>query len=105
MGLIEKVAHERVLQLRVPIELHRAGDVPLLIEQQIFVALDDPHFGILLVLGDPCGGDKHFGRSVLGHEPTRWVVRWRSALSLINGVAQPQSGGTIGVTWCLASCR
>ena len=45
--LADVVAHERILQVGMPIDLHRAGHVPLLIEQHVFVRLDDADVGIL----------------------------------------------------------
>ena len=52
---VEVVAGERVLEVGVPVDLHRAGDVAGVVEQHVLVGLDDDHVGVVEVLGQPVG--------------------------------------------------
>ena len=45
--LPDVVPHGLILQIGLPIDLHGAGDMALLIEQDIFVRLDDANARIL----------------------------------------------------------
>jgi hypothetical protein len=73
---------ERVVEVEVPVDLDRAGDVPGVVEQHVLVGLQehdavgptDPPLGDLL--GQPLGGHQPLGVGVLGdlrvvsgHEP------------------------------------
>ena len=56
-----------ILQVGVPVDLHRAGDVTLLIEQNVFVRFDDADIRILPMLVDPGGADQNFGMGITWH--------------------------------------
>ncbi len=57
--LVQVVADERVLQVCVPVELHRSGDVPGLVQEHVLVRLHDPDLGVVEVFGDPRRRDEH----------------------------------------------
>ncbi len=59
----------------MPIEPHRAGNVSLLINERVFVRFDDPHLRVLLMLGDPFGGNEQVGKSVFRHGFTSLIYR------------------------------
>ena len=71
------VAHDRVVELGVPVDLHRARDVAGLVEQHVLIGFDDDQAGFAEVRGEPFGGDETLGVGVLGElrEPrrTRWT--------------------------------
>ncbi|MCY1511281.1 hypothetical protein D9M68_456950 [compost metagenome] len=54
------VAADRVDQVAVPGEVHRAGNVPALVEARHHADLDDAHLGIVEVLFQPVGADQIF---------------------------------------------
>jgi hypothetical protein len=60
-GAVEVVTGHPVLQVRVPVDLHRAGDVPGVVEQHVLVGLDDDHVGVVEVGGQPVGADQALG--------------------------------------------
>ncbi len=60
------VAHDGVVEIGVPVDLHGTGNVAGLVEQHVFVGLDDDEAGFTEVLGEPLGGDETLGMGVLG---------------------------------------
>ena len=65
-GGVDVIAHGLVLQILAPVDVHRAGDVAGIVEQHVFIALDDAQAGILEVLGEPGGAHQHFGVGIVG---------------------------------------
>jgi hypothetical protein len=63
---VQVVAHDRVVELGVPVDLHGAGDVAGLVEEDVFVGFDDDETGLPEVFGEPVGGDETLGMGVLG---------------------------------------
>ena len=61
-GPVDVVAGDRVVELGVPVELHRAGDVAGLVEQHVLVGLRHHQARVVEVLGDPLG--RHDGLRV-----------------------------------------
>ena len=55
---VEVVAGHLVVQLGVPVDLDRAGDVAGVVEQHVLVGLDDDEALVAEVLGQPLGGDQ-----------------------------------------------
>ena len=64
---VDVVAVQLILQVGVPVDPHGAGDVSLLIEQNVFVRFDDADVRIVFVLVDPSGADQDFGMGVFWH--------------------------------------
>ena len=60
-GLVDEVALERVLDVDVPVELDGAGDVALLVEQDVLVGLHEPKARVVQMLGDPVRVDEYLG--------------------------------------------
>src|SRR5262249_23123315 len=52
-----------------PVKLDCAGNMSLLVEQDVLVCLDDPQTRVVQMFGDPVGLDKYLGMgiSVRGH--------------------------------------
>ena len=50
---VDVVARDRVVQVGVPVDLDRAGDVAGVVEQDVLVGLDDHEAGVVEVLGQP----------------------------------------------------
>ena len=50
---VDVVANQLVLQVALPVDHDRAGDVALAVEQEIFVALDDADLGVFQVVLRP----------------------------------------------------
>jgi len=48
----------------VPVDLDRVWHVANVIQQHIFVGLDDAHFGIIQVFRHPVRGNKYFGMNI-----------------------------------------
>ena len=61
---VDIVADDLVLQVSLPVDPDRAGDVAHVVEQHVLVALDDPDLGVLQVFLDPVGRDQDLGVSV-----------------------------------------
>ena len=57
---VDVVAEQLVLEVPLPVDPDGAGDVGQVVEQYVFVALDDADFRILQVVFDPIGRDQHF---------------------------------------------
>ena len=55
----EEVALDLILQVRLPVEADRAGDVGLGVERRVLVDLDDPDGVVVEVVGDPVGLHQH----------------------------------------------
>ena len=60
-GAVDVVADDRVVEVGVPVDLDRAGDVAGLVQQHVLVGLDDDQAGVAEVLGEPLGGDEPSG--------------------------------------------
>ena len=52
---IDVIALQRVVQIRMPVNVDRAGDVSRVIEQHIFVAFYQADVGVVQVSGHPIG--------------------------------------------------
>nr|GLJ70948.1 hypothetical protein GCM10017583_02030 [Agromyces mediolanus] len=63
---VEVVADDGVVELRVPVDLHRTGDVAGLVEQYVLVRLDHHETGFAQSFGEPLGGDEPLRVGVLG---------------------------------------
>ncbi len=63
---VDVVAHDRVVEVGVPVDLHGAGDVAGLVEQHVLVGLDDDEPGRAEVVGEPLGRDEALGVRVRG---------------------------------------
>ena len=57
-GAVDVVAGHRVVQIEVPVDLHRPRDVAGLVQQDVLVALHDDQAGVAEVLGQPLGADQ-----------------------------------------------
>ena len=55
---VQVIAHDGVVELGVPVDLHGPGDVPGLVEEHVFIGFDDHEPGLPEVLGEPVGGDE-----------------------------------------------
>ena len=62
------VADHRILQIRPPIDVDRAGNVAGVIKQDVFVRFDDADVLVVEVLFEPSGVDQRLGMRVF-----RWV--------------------------------
>ena len=65
-GRVDVVARDRVVELGVPVDLDRAGDVAGLVEQDVLVRLDDHQPRIAQVLRQPVGGNQPLRVGVVG---------------------------------------
>ena len=63
---VDVVAHVWVVEVGVPVDLHRAGDVAGVVEQDVLVGLDDGQARAAEVAGQPVGRDQPFGVGVGG---------------------------------------
>ena len=52
---VDVVAQDRVVEVGVPVDLDRAGDVAGLVEQHVLVGFDDDEAGLTEVVGEPLG--------------------------------------------------
>ncbi len=77
--LVHEVSDDRVLQLGLPVEFHRAGDMASVVGGHILVDLDEHHIRIIEVLVGPGGVDKRvltahpcapFITQIIGKRPT-----------------------------------
>ena len=68
----EEVALDLVLEVVLPVEADRAGDVGLRVERRVLVDLEDPDRVVVQVLGDPIGLDQHVVR-VVGHRASSGI--------------------------------
>ena len=60
------VANHRVLQIGPPIDVDRAGNMPGIIEQDVFVRLDDANVVIVEMFFEPIGIHQCLGMRVVG---------------------------------------
>ncbi len=68
LGLLDDVALDRILQVVLPVQLDRAGDVALVVEVGVLVDLGDADAVVVQVLCQPVGADEHvIGISVRAH--------------------------------------
>ena len=59
--LIDIVAHHLVLQFGVPVDFDGARHMPNIVQEHIFIRLNNAHIGVVRMLCDPVGTDEHFG--------------------------------------------
>jgi hypothetical protein len=62
---VHVVPGHRVVELGVPVQLDRAGNVPGLVEQHVLVGFGHHQAGVVEVVRDPLGGDDHLRVGVL----------------------------------------
>ena len=84
---VEVVALHLVVQLGVPVDLDRAGDVAGVVEQHVLVALHHHQARGAQVLGQPVGGDQALGVGVLGK--LRGVVQRQVHAPILPGGTRP----------------
>jgi hypothetical protein len=65
LGTGDELADLGVVEVGVPVDLHGAGDVARLVEQDVLVRLDDDEVGVVEVLGEPVGGHEALRMRVL----------------------------------------
>ena len=63
---VDVVAYVRVVEVGVPVDLHRARDVAGVVEQHVLVGLDDGQPGPAEIARQPVGGDQAFRMGVIG---------------------------------------
>ncbi len=61
---VDVVADVRIVEIGVPVDLHRAGNVAGVVEQHVLVGLDDGQPRPAEVARQPVGGDQPFGVGV-----------------------------------------
>jgi hypothetical protein len=86
---IDVVAYERVVQVGVPVDLDRAGDVARLVEEDVLVTLDDNQTWIVEMLGEPCRAHKGLRVDVVV-ELRVGVVRYGAHRSILSAVSLPR---------------
>jgi hypothetical protein len=59
------IADQLVLEIRAPVDVDSSLDVAHVVEEDVFVAFDESEARVGEVLGDPFGGDEHFGVGVI----------------------------------------
>ena len=92
----EEVALDLVLQVGLPVESDRAGDVRLGVERRVLVDLDDADRVVVEVVLDPLGVDEDVLR-VVGHRFLLIPI----ALAVFHSSLPParEDSATAGVTW------
>ena len=63
---VDVVAGDGIVQLGVPVDLDRAGDVAGLVEEDVLVGFDHHQAWVVQVLRQPVGRDQLLGMGVLG---------------------------------------
>ena len=63
---VDVVAHDRVVELGVPVDLHRARDVAGLVQQHVLVGFDHDQARSAEALCEPLGGHESAGFGVFG---------------------------------------
>ena len=63
---VDVVAHHRVVELGVPVDLDRPRDVSGLVEEDVLVRFDDDESGLIQPSLQPFAGDEPTGLRVLG---------------------------------------
>jgi len=63
---VDVIAHHGVVELGVPVDLDRSGDVPGLVEQDVLIGFDDDEAGLIEPGLQPFAGDEPTGLGVLG---------------------------------------
>ena len=81
---VDVVADVRVVEVGVPVDLHRAGDVAGVVEQDVLVGLHDGQPGAAEIGRQPIRGDQAFGMRISG-EGGIWIGRKRHPMSLPMG--------------------
>ena len=66
LGAVDVVADVGVVEVGVPVDLHRARNVAGVVEQHVFVGLDDGQPGPAEVARQPVGGDQAFRVGEIG---------------------------------------
>ena len=94
---VDVVAHVRIVEVGVPVDLHRAGNVAGVVEQYVLIGLDDDQPRPAQIARQPIGGDQPFGVGVGGeggigvcrkrHEYEPTAQRMRS----LEGICSPWS--------------
>ena len=69
---VDVVADPGVVEVGVPVDLHRAGNVADVVEQDVLVGFDDRQTGRAHVGREPVGGDEPFGVGV-GRQRGAWI--------------------------------
>ena len=64
---VDVVADELVLEVADPVDLDGARDVAHVVQEDVFIALDDPYLGVVGMLLDPVSGDEGFGVNIFSH--------------------------------------
>jgi hypothetical protein len=86
LGRADIVAHQRVVEIIVPVDVDRAGDMAGLVEQDIFVAFGEAYIRVVQMVGQPGGADQHIRLgiaacfahiSLLDDSPIRLHICWR----------------------------
>ena len=101
---VDVVARNGVVELGVPVELDRAGDVTGLVQQHVLIGLGYHQARIIEVLRHPLGGDDHFGvgvflqlsRGIIGQrhgQPHLCSVRSTSSHQGLNAVPRHRLPG------------
>jgi hypothetical protein len=73
--LVDEVAFHRVLQVVAPVQLERAGDVPVVVQARVLVHLGHDYRRAVEVLGEPLCRDEDV-LCVLGHQRSPGIRRW-----------------------------
>src|SRR5581483_5712271 len=82
---VEVVPRHLVVELRVPVDLDRPGDVAGVVEQHVLVGLDDHDVGVVEVVGQPAGRDELLGVGVLRQLGGRVVLDGHEGLLIAGG--------------------
>jgi hypothetical protein len=64
--VVDVVADDGVVEVGVPVDLHRSRDVSGLVEEHVFIGFDHDEAGFTEVFGEPLGGDETLWVGVLG---------------------------------------
>jgi hypothetical protein len=76
LGLADEVTPDRVLQVGLPVQAHRAPDVVLLVRGGVLVDLDEHHLRVVEMGLDPVGVDEDALSGARGHAgPPGMVMR------------------------------
>src|SRR5690606_19536117 len=58
---VDVVAHDRVVEFGVPVDLHRTRNMAGLVEEYVFIGLDDDESGFAETSGEPLRADQASG--------------------------------------------
>ncbi len=62
--LADVVPDDGIVQILLPVDLQRAGNVACVVEQHILVGFEDAHVGIVQMFGHPIGADQNLGMGI-----------------------------------------